>query len=131
MKVTRKLTKKVEGWVEDTGVTNQITLRLRSHPDMLARWRGYCGVETDEEIDYDNPEVLIEWWACDPEIYALADDPDAFIGRTGCDRETYMRLYDPHVEGARFDSAEVRAKAYKQAVKTHRKNLKQGKNVTK
>ena len=39
-------------------------IRKRYYP----RWRRVCGVETDEEIDFDNPVVSTEWILCDPRI---------------------------------------------------------------
>lgn len=32
----------------------------------LARWMDVCGVDSPEDIDYDNPFVKIEWLLCDP-----------------------------------------------------------------
>lgn len=32
------------------------------------RWRKLCGVETDEEIDYNDPVVSTEWLLCDPRV---------------------------------------------------------------
>lgn len=76
-------------------VSMKASIRARESPEMLLRWRTYCGVETDGEIDYGNPCVYIEYCACDPKVYAYADDPEDFCELTGSDPETYRTYYWP------------------------------------
>lgn len=78
---------------EDVNV--KAAMRARESPEMLLRWRTYCEAETNEEIDYGNPCVYIEYAACDPSTYAYADDAEEFCARTGSDLETYKRYYWP------------------------------------
>ena len=84
--------------VED--MRNQAAMRTRADPRMLERWMRYTGADSPEGIDYTDKCVYIEWSACDPAVYGLADDADAFIEETKCDRETYMAHYWPKTEGA-------------------------------
>ncbi len=50
--------------MDDAVAKSTETIRKKYRP----RWRKICGVETDEEIDYDNPIVSTEWLLCDPTI---------------------------------------------------------------
>ncbi len=47
--------------LEESNAQNTATTRLKFYP----HWRKVCGVETDEEIDFDNPIVHLEWFLCD------------------------------------------------------------------
>ena len=37
----------------------------------LARWRGICGVDSNEDIDYSNPIISTEVLLCDQEIQTM------------------------------------------------------------
>lgn len=97
-KLKRLMADKAEGIADDVDI--KTAMRLRSEPKMLNRWRIYCGVDDNRKIDYSNPCVIIEFAACDPSIYALADDAERFCEVTGADVETYRKYYLPGVEGA-------------------------------
>ena len=61
----RRKIKEVFNDAMDTAVSQRaVKIRQRYYP----RWRKICGVETDEEIDFDNPVVSAEWLLCDPKI---------------------------------------------------------------
>ena len=61
----RRKIKEVFNDAMDTAVSQSaIKIRQRYSP----RWRKVCGVETDEEIDFDNPVVSTEWLLCDPKV---------------------------------------------------------------
>lgn len=61
----RRKIKEVFNDAMDTAVSQSaVKIRQRYYP----RWRKICGVETDEEIDFDNPVVSTEWLLCDPKI---------------------------------------------------------------
>lgn len=80
-------------------VLTKAALRLRSDPRMLERWRSYTGAETDQDIDYDDPCVQIEFICCDPSMLMLAaGDGPKFMARTGCDPEVFLRYYDQSAE---------------------------------
>lgn len=57
----RKLKEKIVDGIE-AGYDRKVA-QIRA--TQLPRWRGICGVETDSEIDYDNPYVHLEWFLCD------------------------------------------------------------------
>lgn len=76
-------------------VRDKTAMQIRTDPRILARWMGYTGASSPEEIDYSDPCVFIEWCAADLSVLASAEDPDRFVERTGCDRETFMRYYWP------------------------------------
>lgn len=105
----------------DEELVGKIATRARTSPEIQQRWMEYCGVDSPEDIDYSNPEVYIEFCACDPTIYRLADDPAAFIQATNCDPETFMRFYDVTLPDSRFEDAKGRAKAYRRACLPHLK----------
>lgn len=61
----RRKIKEVFNDAMDTAVSQSaMKIRERYYP----RWRKVCGVETDEEIDFDNPVVSTEWLLCDPKV---------------------------------------------------------------
>ena len=61
----RRKIKEIFNDAMDTAVSQSaIKIRERYYP----RWRKVCGVETDEEIDFDNPVVSTEWLLCDPKV---------------------------------------------------------------
>lgn len=61
----RRKIKEVFNDAMDTAVSQSaVKIRQRYYP----RWRKVCGVETDEEIDFDNPVVSTEWLLCDPKV---------------------------------------------------------------
>lgn len=122
----REFKKKLTDAVADSATTNQIIYTARTDPRMQARWMEYCGVDKVEDIDYNQPEVYIEFMACDPAIYALADNPDKFIEETRCDRATFMKYYDVTLPDSRFDDAKARKKAMKQAF-LHKMNPRKSK----
>lgn len=45
-----------------------MTAKVRSK--WTDRWMQICGVDTPDEIDYDNPYVHLEWILCDMGIQA-------------------------------------------------------------
>ena len=47
---------------------DQYTAQTRAH--WTERWMEICGVQTPEEIDYDNPYVHLEWLLCDLRVTA-------------------------------------------------------------
>lgn len=96
--IKREVRRAIEERADDINV--QAAARVRSDPAMLGRWMRYCGVDSPEAIDYSQPCVYIEWSACEPRVYNLADDPAAFVEATRCDAETFLRYYDPSREGA-------------------------------
>ena len=77
-------------------IAYQAAAKMRSDPEILARWKGYCG---SEEIDYEDPCVNIEYICCDIDRLALAvEDGERFLEETGCDREVFMAYYDQSAE---------------------------------
>lgn len=76
-------------------IAYQAAARMRSDPEILARWRGYCGAEDDPSIDYEHPCVKIEYICCDIDRLTLAvEDGGRFVEETGCDRDTFFAYYD-------------------------------------
>ena len=105
----------------DEELVGQIAVRARTSPEMQSRWMEYCGVDSPEDIDYSNPEVYIEFCACDPTIYRLADDPAAFIEATKCDPETFLKYYRTDLPDSRFEDEKGRRKAFWAAARPHMK----------
>lgn len=99
-----ELRKAIRGKLEEVmkidDMRNQAAMKTRMNPQMLERWMAYCKVDSPDDIDYADPCVYIEWSACDPAVYGMADDADAFIEETRCDREVYMAHYWPGTPGA-------------------------------
>ena len=60
----KKLKEVINDAMLDSMDRNAMMIRAKYYP----RWRKVCGVETDEEIDFDNPVVSTEWLLCDPRI---------------------------------------------------------------
>lgn len=120
MRSIKELKKAVEDSI-DENLVGQIATRARTSPEMQRRWMEYCGVDSPDKIDYSNPEVYIEFCACDPTIYRLADDPAAFIEATKCDPETFFKYYDVKLPDSRFEDEKGRRKAYVRACRPHLK----------
>lgn len=91
---------KLEEVMKIDDMRNQAAMKTRMDPRMLERWMSYCKADSPEGIDYSEPCVYIEWSACDPAVYGMADDAEAFIEETRCDRDVYMRYYWPETPGA-------------------------------
>ncbi len=91
---------KLEEVMKVDDLRNNAAMRTRADPRMQERWMAYSNADSPEGIDYANPCVYIEWSACDPAVYGMADDPDLFCEETKCDRDVYMKHYWPGVPGA-------------------------------
>lgn len=113
-----KLRVAVEDMIDEE-LVGKIAVRARTSQEMQSRWMKYCGVDSPEDIDYSNPEVYIEFCACDPTIYRLADDPAAFIEATKCDPETFMKYYRTDLPNSRFEDEKGRKKAFIKAASPH------------
>ena len=95
------LKERIRGEIEPMAdeIVTRTALRMRSDPRILARWMGYTGADEPSGIDYANPCVMIEFFACDPQMLTLAaTDGESFVRETGCDRETFFAYYDQSSE---------------------------------
>lgn len=59
-----KLKAAVVDKMEDQYDTMSANIRIKYFP----RWRQICNVERDEDIDFNNPYVHLEWMLCDPRV---------------------------------------------------------------
>ena len=62
----------------------------------IDRWMDVCGVDSPEDIDYDNPFVKIEWLLCDPGwLHAIKSKKgrDQFLERLDDPLAKWIYLY--------------------------------------
>lgn len=62
----------------------------------LSRWMEVCGVDSPDEIDYENPFVKIEWLLCDPAwLHAIKTKKgrEEFLERLGDPLAKWIYLY--------------------------------------
>lgn len=91
----------------------QVTANMRQKN--LAQWCEYCGVNNPSEIDYENPQVKIEFYLCDPyyslnlnkeevrqEFYTILgpDVTDYYLNHTDDGGNTYRDLENGAIKTA-------------------------------